>query len=256
MEENMFSYYGKLSTQLYDVTKPVGHSINGDIEYYLKRLQGTKGKILEPAVGSGRFIIPLLNKGYDVDGIDYSAHMLASCQKRCHERGLNPNLYEANLSQFSLPEKYEAIVMPTGSFCLIDEYDDAISVLTSFYHHLVPGGRLIVDLLLPVDWHTGEISTTPYSLSSDEGIVLENKSIEINWVNQTTRSLLKYEKWRHGKLVDTELQEFVMRWYGIEEFSMILEKIGFTHITCSADYTFQKAPSKETELVTFEAIRL
>lgn len=252
----MFSYYSSLSTEFYDFTKPVGYSVRGDLEYYLNRLKGTKGKILEAAVGSGRFLIPLLDEGYNVDGIDYSPKMLDSCRNRCKERGLNPELYEGNICNFSLPSKYEAIIIPTGSFCLIEKLEDAKNALECFYNHLIPGGRVLIDLEIPNNWHTGEISTTTVSLSADEGIILENKSIEIDWVNQTTLSYLKYEKWKKGKLVDTELQKFTMRWYGIEEFKLIMANIGFSQITCFADYTYKKQPSKETQLITFEAVRI
>lgn len=251
----MFSYYGALSTEVYDFTKPVGYSIDGDIEYYLERLKGIKGKVLEAAVGSGRFLIPLIEKGFIVDGIDYSPEMLNSCRKRCRERGLNPQLYEGNLRSFSLESKYEAIVIPTGSFCLIESIQDAKDALKCFYNHLIPGGRIIVDLEFPSNWRTGEINISTFLLSNEEGISFESKSVEINWVYQYTLSYLKYEKWRKGKLVDTELQKFTMRWYGIEEFKLMLESIGFSDITCSADYTYNKQPIKESQLITFEAVR-
>ena len=35
----MFSFYSTLCTELYDSTKPVGYSLNGDIEYYKERLK-------------------------------------------------------------------------------------------------------------------------------------------------------------------------------------------------------------------------
>ncbi|MFJ7731696.1 class I SAM-dependent methyltransferase [Lysinibacillus sp. NPDC097231] len=251
----MYSYYGPICTELYDFTKPVGFSLGGDIEYYLERLQGTKGKILEAGVGSGRFLIPLLEKGLNVDGIDYSPEMLASCQTRCAERGLKPNLYEGNLSNFSLDSKYEAVVMSTGSFCLIENPKDALDALRCMYNHLIPGGRLIVDLLLPIDWKTGEIDSSYYEISKEEGISLERKAVEMNWVDQYTLTVLKYEKWKNGKLIDTELQRFPIRWYGIEEFQHILTSIGFSDITCSAEYVYNKKPSKEHSLFTFEAVR-
>ena len=80
-----------------------------------ERLKDCRGRILEAAVGSGRVIIPLLEAGFTVDGIDYSPEMLDSCRKRCKER-LTSNLYEGSLQQLSLPYKYEAIIIPTGSF--------------------------------------------------------------------------------------------------------------------------------------------
>ena len=92
-------------------------------------------------------------------------------------------------------------------------------------------------------------------MPSGDGITLENKSIEIDWLNQVTVSYLKYEKWSKGQLVQTELQRFAMRWYGIEEFKLLLESIGFTDITCSADYVYEKQPSNAEQIITFEAVR-
>ena len=249
----MFSYYGKLSTEVYDFTKPVGTSIGGDIEYYMNRLENISGRVLEAGVGSGRFLIPLLERGFTVDGIDYSKEMLSSCKKRCEKRGLKPNLYEGNLESFSLPYKFEAIAMPTGSFCLIEKREDSIKALRNFKKHLEVKGRIIVDLLMPYDFKVGEITTESFLIPNGEGITLERKSIAMDWINQTTTTLIKYEKWKDGKLIDTELQEFCLRWYGVEEFTLLLKDIGFTNITCSSNYAYGKFPTHSNEIITFEA---
>ncbi len=111
----MFSQYGKLCNEVYDLTKPVGHSLGGDIEFYRDRLSSCNGRILEAAVGSGRLLIPLLEAGLPVDGVDDSEDMLAACRSRCAQRGLHPRLYQARLQDLSLPDKYEAIIVPAGS---------------------------------------------------------------------------------------------------------------------------------------------
>lgn len=51
-------------------------SFGGDIEFYQEKLKNFKGRILEAMVGSGRVIIPLLEAGLNVDGVDYSAEIL------------------------------------------------------------------------------------------------------------------------------------------------------------------------------------
>lgn len=251
----MFSYYSKLCTEVYDLTKPVGCSLNGDIEYYQERLKSCSGRILEAAVGSGRFLIPLLEAGYTVDGIDYSPEMLESCRKRCEERGLHSNLYEARLQDFTLPHQYEAIIIPTGSFCLLEDREDSLAALRCFYKHLAPGGRLIVDLHLPYDWKPAEITTSTFSLPDGDGITMECRSIEMDWLHQYTVSYIKYEKWRQGKLIQSELQRFALRWYGVEEFKLILSSLGYADITCSADYVYGQQPSRADQMITFEAIR-
>jgi hypothetical protein len=45
-----------LATEVYELDKPIGHSF-GDVEYYLRRLAGISGRILEPAVGTGRILM-------------------------------------------------------------------------------------------------------------------------------------------------------------------------------------------------------
>lgn len=251
----MFSYYSNLCTEVYDLTKPVGHSVGGDIEYYLDRLQSCSGRILEAAVGSGRMLIPLLEAELVVDGIDYSPAMLASCHQRCEERNVKPMLYEGELQNFTLPHKYDAIIIPTGSFCLIDNREDSINALKCFYEHLNPGGRVIIDLILPERMEIGTISTSTFTFSSGDVITVEDKLVEFNMIHQYSVSYLKYEKWREGALIQSELQRFALRWYGNEEFKLVLESIGFSDIVCSTDYVYGKQPADGSQIFTFEAVR-
>lgn len=55
----MYSSYGELCTEVYDLSKPLGKYYR-DIEYYKERLADVKGKVLEVGCGSGRVLIPLL----------------------------------------------------------------------------------------------------------------------------------------------------------------------------------------------------
>ncbi|BFH68965.1 MAG: class I SAM-dependent methyltransferase [Paenibacillus dendritiformis] len=251
----MFSYYSNLCTEVYDLTKPVGHSVGGDIEYYLDRLRSCSGRILEAAVGSGRMLIPLLEAGLLVDGIDYSPAMLASCRKRCEERNLRPMLYEGELQNLALPHKYDAIIIPTGSFCLLDNRQESINALKCFYEHLTPGGRIIIDLILPDRMEVGTTSTSTFPFPSGDVITVEDKLVEFSMIDQYSVSYLKYEKWREGSLIQSELQRFALRWYGNEEFKLVLENIGFSDIVVSSDYTHGKQPAEGNQIFTFEAVR-
>ncbi|WP_153722837.1 class I SAM-dependent methyltransferase [Sporosarcina cascadiensis] len=253
-----FSYYGELCTEVYDVTKPVGHSFGNEISYYKERLADSKGRILEAMVGSGRVMIPLLEAGFRIEGADYSQDMLALCRKRCKERKLTPTLYEADLLNLSLPHEYSAIIIPAGSFQLIEKREDAVKVLKNLYEHLLPGGKLMLDLFLPEFSfeQTGKFSgTSLFSLPNGDTITLEEKLMEADLFNQQKISHLKYEKWREGRLIQTELQRFALRWYGVEEFRLVLQSIGFTDITVSADFQYGTPPSNHKQTYTFEAVK-
>lgn len=253
-----FSYYGELCTEVYDLTKKVGQSLDGDIEYYRERLKNCEGRILEAMVGSGRIMIPLLQSGLRVDGVDYSSDMLASCRQRCEVHELNPNLYKANLKELSLPNKYEAIIIPTGSFLLIEKRNESIDVLKRLYEHLEPGGKLILDLILPNNkFHIdGKFEgTAAYTLPNGDTITKEEKLVDVDWLNQYKVSYIKYEKWREGKLIQSELQRFSLRWYGIDEFKLILENVGFTDVVVSADYKYGQQPTHSEQTLTYEAVK-
>lgn len=251
-----FSYYGELCTQVYDLTKTTGQSLNGDLEYYQGKLKHCQGRILEAMVGSGRLMIPLLESGLTVDGVDYSPEMLASCRKNCKERGLQANLYESNLPNLSLPHRYEAIIIPCGSFLLIEDRQESVKALKRLYEHLEPGGRLLLDLFLPdKNFEIGKTETSAFHLPDGDTITLENKLVEVDWFNQFSVSHLKYEKWRNGSLIQTELQRFALRWYGIEEFKLVLKDVGFSDVQVCADFTDGRKPDHEKQTFVYEAVK-
>ncbi|WP_035287755.1 class I SAM-dependent methyltransferase [Clostridium sp. KNHs214] len=251
----MLSYYGSLSSEVYDMDKPIGHSF-GDVEFYMNRLESCKGPILEPATGTGRILIPLLEKGLNIDGFDSSKDMLKICENNCKKRGLNPKLFEAKMESFSQDTEYDAIIVPTGTFLLLHKRKDSIKALENFYRHLSNGGRLILDIFLQTDISIGTVSTKTLECSNGDIITLENKIVEVDHINQYTVSHGRYEKWREGVLLQTELEYFPLRWYGVEEFKSILESIGFKNIVISSGYKFDQYPSNSEEVITFEAVAL
>lgn len=250
----MFGYYGSLATEVYDIDKPIGTSF-GDVEFYLELLKGCKGRVLEPCVGTGRILIPLLQQGIDVEGFDCSDDMLGLCQNHCKERGLSPKLFNDKMEELNLDNRYEAIIIPTGSFLLLHNREDSLEALSRFYHHLESDGRLIVDIALQNDFKENTSVTRCWNSGMNEMITLEQKFISIDYINQYTVSYLRYEKWRDKKLITTELESFSMRWYGIEEFKLILENIGFRDIVISSDYKHGVYPNNNTETITFEAYK-
>ena len=66
MRADITNRYASPTAWAYDLDKPIGHSF-GDVEFLLSRLKGCSGPILEPAVGTGRVLIRLLEGGHDVE---------------------------------------------------------------------------------------------------------------------------------------------------------------------------------------------
>ncbi|CAG7659058.1 class I SAM-dependent methyltransferase [Paenibacillus allorhizosphaerae] len=249
--------YGKLSNEVYDFTKPVGHSIGGDLEYYMDRLRLCKGRILEPMTGSGRFLIPLLEAGHIVDGVDASPDMLASCRKRLEERSLKADLYQMKLQELDLSHRYDAIIVPAGSFLLVEKRSESIDVLKRFYNLLNQGGRFIVDLEMPHSptFNFEQVWKCSYTLPNGDIITHEGRTEEADLFDQYHLILSRYDKWRDGQLIQSEPERFAIRWYGVEEFRYILQEIGFSEVTVSADYVHGVKPTNSRQMFTYEAVK-
>lgn len=238
--------YKSISSKMYEQTKPIGYSIEGDLEYYYNQLKDVKGEILEAGVGTGRLLIPLIKKGLRLDGVDISPHMLDICRENCKKHSVETSLYLQDLVDLDINKKYDAIIMPTGSFCLIDGMDQIKKLLVSFENHLSKNGRIILDLIFPIDFEKGE---EVYHTKIDDrtNIILYSYSREIDLVEQKTYSLNKYEKWQDDKLIDTEIAEFNLSWYGVNEFIYILKDLGFTNI----GYDFGYGDDTNKSIITF-----
>ena len=246
--------YGSLAAQFYQLDKPVGHSF-GDIAFYLDALHAVQGPVLEPAVGSGRVLVPLLQAGHEVDGFDASPEMLAVCRENCRAAGVAPRLSHARFEDFRYDRQFEAIVVPAGSFQLITHFETALAVLARFHAHLAPAGRLIVDMSVA----SGIYRTAPRARhwSGDAGdlFTLHESPAGLDEVAQVATTHLRYEQWRDGTLVRSALEVFTLRWWGMEEFRLALTLAGFAAVKVYGDYDRVAAPGCECRTLTFEALR-
>lgn len=248
--------YQSLSAEVYQLDKAVGVSF-GDVEYYAQRLQGITGKVLEPAVGTGRILIPLLEQGFDIEGFDPSESMLEICQQNltAHQQA-TARVFKASLETWQATEQYAAIILPTGSFLLLDDEAKAIQALENCYAALQQGGRLIFDVFFQHNFKVGEHLIRTFQTASNEMISLNITSSEIDYVNQVTTSHHRYDKWNaQGQCVQSEFEVFKLKWFGLSELHRILQQIGFSQITISSDYQYLKAAHNQSEIISFEAVK-
>ncbi len=245
----MFISYGELSSQFYEASKPSGQEISGDISYYMSRIPKDRS-VLEAGVGTGRLLVSFLKAGYKIDGLDRSESMLDICRQNLDRENLKSQLFLKDLEDFYREDSYDTIIVPTGSFCLLE---NPLKVLQNFHRSLKEDGTIIIDLYYPKDFSPGEISNRYCQLSKEEGILLTSYNKELDFIEESSYSILKYEKFREGRLVQTELQDFKSYWYSLKEFKDMLEGLGFHSISISSDYKYLEYPTASSEIITFEA---
>jgi SAM-dependent methyltransferase len=245
--------YGALAAEVYDIDKP--YFTLPDTRYHLDRLAEVDGPILEPACGSGRTLVPLLDAGHVAAGFDASPDMLERCRAKCAARGHAPDLSQQLFEDFRYAETFAAILVPVGTFTLIDDVQTALAVLRRFRSHLRPGGRLALDL--PSLGTMANVSDDRRSWTAENGdlLTVHGQRVVTDWVAQRVQWRTRYERWRDNVLVETQLEPMSQRLWGLEEMRLALTATGFADITFVGDYDRTRAPRASDHTLTVEAVR-
>jgi ubiquinone/menaquinone biosynthesis C-methylase UbiE len=225
------NHYRGLIAQWYD---KILEKERKDIEFYREIVRHNKGKALELACGTGRILVPIRALGIDIEGLDMSPDMLALCSEKLKENNLSAPLYEQDMMAFNTGKHYSTIFISGGSFQLIDDIEKAITCLKTIHSHLQPGGLFITDLFQPWEqiiantegqWQLGRTA------SNDKGEEFRcHERTEYDFLNQLIKLQFKYELRKNEHQVDSMIDSFILRWYGKEEFRLMLEKAGFSHV--------------------------
>ena len=81
-----------------------------ELNFYLSYAEKGK-KILEPLCGSGRFLIPFMERSFDICGIDLSCEML----EKLKQKAPDAKIVQADILEYSSSEKYDYIFISSGS---------------------------------------------------------------------------------------------------------------------------------------------
>jgi len=246
--------YGKLCTEFYDLSKPVAPT--DALEFYLRHFNNVEGPVLEPMCGSGRFLIPFLEKSVDIDGADASTYMLQACYSHCEEKGLHPKLYQQLLQELDLPRQYGYIFIPAGSFGLIIDKKDAEESLRSLHRHLSPGGKLIIEIETtlaqpeaPGKWHE-------WRLTRPDGTELVFSALPMyDSKSQIQEDIHRYQLFNNGQLIETEVEQLSLRLYEPAQFQRLLEDAAFTNIQMIRAYEGTKISGGE-KVVIFQCQKI
>jgi len=213
--------YRGLCTEFYELDKP--NAPEDALQCYLAYAEEAQGPILEPMCGTGRFLIPFLEKGYSVSGFDYSSHMLEVCRKKCTARGLKPTLAEATFESFSSQEMYKLIFIPSSSFCLLTDPKLAIQALHFVSNRLAPKGKFVFEIETIAAVGPSQDSWKGKWVNREDGskIVLNTLSC-FDKLSRIETVLCRYELWQKNHIVQTEVEDFRLRLYEPTEIEQLL----------------------------------
>ncbi len=119
------------------------------LDFYVGLAREAKGPVLDVACGTGRILLPCLQAGVDIEGLDLFDAMLNTLRTKAASLNLSPRLHRADMSKFSLSRPYRLIMIPFNAFIHNMSQEAQISCLTCCREHLLPGGNLVFDTFFP-----------------------------------------------------------------------------------------------------------
>lgn len=250
MTQQKLDTYLNLCTQVYDLSKP--KPPEDAYALYRSYVMNAKGPILEPMCGTGRFLLPLFEEGFDVHGFDASHYMLEALQTKASTKNLKPTIWNGFVEDLKSTEKYNLIFIPSGSFCLIIDLEAAKAALQTFYDHLATDGVLVFEVIT-LKWKMPQpkVWTGDVWYREDEKLIIMS-SFCLPDMNNIRHSIGRYELVVDGQVVQTEIEDFKVRLYEPENVSKLLKNIGFRNIKMVKAFDVSAMADANDEVIIYE----
>lgn len=222
--------------------------VTGDIAPLVALMREAKGPVLEVCCGTGRVLVPALEAGVEIEGLDLSPEMLGGLRERLAARALTVPIHEADMRTFRLPRRFALVVIAFNSFLHNLTQADQLATLRTCRAHLAPGGRLVLVTFHPsVDklqsYASGETVIKDVPNPSGTGRVRFRDRCEDDRIEQVRHVRRKVEFTDDaGNVERTSPTEFTLRYVFKPEMELLLSVAGFTRWSVRAFETGAGAP--------------
>lgn len=223
------------------------------LEGFLKKYPG---RALELGCGSGRLLLPLLEKGFAIEGVEISADMVALLQREAHAMKLSPIVHHADISQFEATEKYNAITIPAFTFQLFSRVA-ALETLAKLRAIAQDGAGLYITTFIP--WPEILDELEPGAWHPDKEVILADSTTarcmtryQIDRISQTLFRDQHYtisDKSNH--IVEEQHVHQNLEWYLLPELKLMLAQSGWQLDSYDADFSLGNNDSDASLLTLY-----
>lgn len=198
-------------------------------------------RVLDLCCGPGLFVVPLAARGYEVTGVDLSPSMLERARAACDAAGAKVRLERADMLTYREPEAFDVVLNVFTSFGYFDAAEDNLRVLRNAYDSLVPGGRLLVDVM-GKEVLAGWIGRPQAVDLPDGSYVVQRDTVLDGWRRlRTDWTLVRGTTARTASLTS---------WlYSAAELHALFEEAGFTGVECFGGFDASGYDQRSDRLV-------
>lgn len=202
---------------------------------------------LELGCGDGEPILALRVRGYDVDGVDSSADMLAQCRENARTAGVTVTLHHQRMEALDLPRAYRSVFLAGPTINLLPDDHTVVAALTAIRRHLAPDGYALVPLFVPVQ---SELGTAVESTDSTGSLLRVTPiSQQRDDTARTQTTVLRYEKRTdHGSQLED--RPWTIHWHTPAGFAELAIAAGLDVVsTVAVDDDVPGGPGSEWQTV-------
>ena len=235
------STYGDTWSEWYDRI----HVRDDDLAFWTEEARFSGGPVLELGCGTGRVAIPMAQTGIQVVGLDNSRELLSIARGKARSLRLSRDQIQftyGDMRRFSLKQQFPLVCIPFNSFLLLLSVAEQFQALLAIRKHLIPSGRLIIDIFVPdldrlvsdpsVETSNGELLES----DTDHQLILREQSFCDNF-NQiiTARNMIE-ERDPKGNLEQAVLKEYQLRYIHRFEMQHLLAAAGYNVLDVYGSY--------------------
>ncbi|MEE9253406.1 MAG: class I SAM-dependent methyltransferase [Pseudomonadales bacterium] len=223
--------YGDMAA-LYDAAFTWDNS--AEVDFIERELGPGRRRVLEPGCGSGRLLVPMAARGFEMLGIDSSAEMLALTEAKLTRQSLRAELIESDMSEFSLERPVDAAVCPIQTFGHLHGATQVMRHLICMSRSLASNGVYLVQMGL---WRLDGFTPTPPGEHNRWEFEFEGETVQITWCGVEWNPRARVETQRSGFVWlsgpdagRTVYDDHLMRVWDWDGWSTLVRLAGFRQV--------------------------
>lgn len=250
--------YSGMEARLYDQLDEL--SDFEDVAFYRLFAGLEAGPVLDLGCGTGRVLVPLVQDGLEVVGLDASQQMLATCRQKVEAAGLACELVQGDMRRFDLGERrFGTIMVPGFSIQMLSHEGDFWDCLACCRRHLRAGGQLILPTFMPWEMIWDERDEGPLELRreyEDPDSKMSFRAFQGWSLDRMEQRLTLFNRFEKrdaaGVALGCEERQMLLRWFLPHEMLNTLDQLGFSDVQLYGDFT-TNPPEEDSESIVYVA---
>ena len=252
-------HYGLIARWWAEFNKAEPH----ELDYYRSAIRKFGEPVIDLGCGTGRFLVPLAAEGFDIDGVDISADMIAAVSAQLPNPRAGQLLVQG-LHELRLDRTYRTAYM-CGVFGIGGRRDRDREALRRAHECLEPGGALLIIHQLPYDddegwteWLPGHRPAypRPWPESGNRRTAADGDDLELlvrveafDPLEQQVELGMRARLWRGGSVVSEESYKLKSCLYFAQEIVSMLDEAGFHDVIVEGNYTARPATGDDANVI-------